>query len=302
MDSIKKIEEEITGLEEKSKAKNDKRAKEIKEKKKLGVIREIEITNPQDIAKHIKFPRVFEIVNQLKEIRVTNPQKEVKILNPQKEVKVTGIKGLFSKLSTSLETLPDKTARALGKIVLKVDLSDVVEADEVKYKKHADQISKAINGVEVKIDTAELAEAVANALDKEALAVEIINKEPLRVLTLDPKTKKPVSPGGSSLAATQISGETGRITGVPPTSQVKVAITDTAVNLPRNECHNGVLITNGGSTNILLGGRDVTDTADGTGNGYVLAPGATISVAPKNANALWINGTADTSWVSFLVT
>jgi hypothetical protein len=85
----------------------------------------------------------------------------------------------------------------------------------------------------------------------------------------------------------------------PLTGQVKIAVTGVAVQLPDKITTNGIEITNCGTTAILWGGADVTNVADGTGNGYVLAAGATASTATDNANRIWVNGTAG-GWISFL--
>ncbi len=85
--------------------------------------------------------------------------------------------------------------------------------------------------------------------------------------------------------------------------QKAVAITGTAVQLTSgsNKLLNGLLITNNGSTTVTVGfSSGVTNTADGSGNGYILAAGATTSVACTNTNQVYINGTATTSYVSFM--
>ena len=82
--------------------------------------------------------------------------------------------------------------------------------------------------------------------------------------------------------------------------QAKVAVTATAVQLASNVLTNGVIIS-AYSTNtapITIGGSTVTNTADGTGNGTILEPGASISFAVTNTNVLYINGTAN-DFVSF---
>lgn len=88
--------------------------------------------------------------------------------------------------------------------------------------------------------------------------------------------------GGSALSAT------------PKNGQAKIAVTATAVQLGSNTLLNGVIIS-AKSTNtasITIGGSGVTNTVDGTGNGLILAAGASMSWAVSNTNALWINGTA----------
>lgn len=89
--------------------------------------------------------------------------------------------------------------------------------------------------------------------------------------------------------------------GVAP-GQAAIAVTGTAVQLPDNSgIPNGIIIiANPDNTDpITVGNSDVTEDADGTGNGAVLAPGAMISAVVYNTNVIWINGTSG-DWVSFL--
>lgn len=78
------------------------------------------------------------------------------------------------------------------------------------------------------------------------------------------------------------------------TGQAKITVTSTAVQLSANTLTNGVIIS-AKSTNaasITIGGASVTNTVDGTGNGYILEAGASVSFAISNTNLLYINGTA----------
>ena len=90
-------------------------------------------------------------------------------------------------------------------------------------------------------------------------------------------------------------------TTAPITGQATIAVTGTAVQLPSNRLTNGFIIpaksTN--SANITIGGSSVTNTVDGTGNGYILAAGASMSMAQHNTNLVYINGTSG-DIVSFL--
>lgn len=82
----------------------------------------------------------------------------------------------------------------------------------------------------------------------------------------------------------------------PITGQVKVVTTGTAVVLGSSQVLiNGVIVSAKGinTQSITLGTATVTNTVDGTGNGYILAPGASISFAVSNINQIWINGTAN---------
>lgn len=88
---------------------------------------------------------------------------------------------------------------------------------------------------------------------------------------------------------------------VPLVGQAKINITGTAVQLSTQTLLNGVIIS-ARSTNvnpIALGTSSVANTVDGTGNGYILESGCSVSVACANANDLWINGTLGdfVSWI-----
>lgn len=85
----------------------------------------------------------------------------------------------------------------------------------------------------------------------------------------------------------------------PVTGQVKIAVTGTAVQLPAAVLLNGVVVkaksSNAAQTATVsgtVGSAGVTNVADGTGTGYLLAPGEASSFAVPNANALYVNGTA----------
>lgn len=88
----------------------------------------------------------------------------------------------------------------------------------------------------------------------------------------------------------------GTLIGTPVCGQAKIAVTATAVQLPSNILVNGVIITakSTNSANILIGSANtVTRTEDGTGNGTILEPGASLSFAVTNTNTLYINGAAN---------
>lgn len=78
------------------------------------------------------------------------------------------------------------------------------------------------------------------------------------------------------------------------TGQKKVAVTGTAVQIATGALLNGVVITaNVNNANpISIGGVGVNNTQDGTGNGYILQPGASVSYAVSNLSYLYINGTS----------
>ena len=81
----------------------------------------------------------------------------------------------------------------------------------------------------------------------------------------------------------------------PRVGQAKIVVTGTAVQLGTNTLLNGVIITAASANvaTITIGTSAVTNTVDGTGNGYILAAGASISFAVNNTNVLYINGTAE---------
>jgi hypothetical protein len=70
-------------------------------------------------------------------------------------------------------------------------------------------------------------------------------------------------------------------------------VTASAVSLTARALKNGLTIkakhTNAGS--VFVGGHTVTTTNDGTGNGFTLLPGESLSIGVTNANAVHIIGT-----------
>jgi hypothetical protein len=78
------------------------------------------------------------------------------------------------------------------------------------------------------------------------------------------------------------------------TGQVKIAVTGTAVQLQSNALVNGLIIksiSSNNAANQTVGASTVTNTTDGTGNGYILFPGEAASFGVSNSNAVWVNGT-----------
>lgn len=80
----------------------------------------------------------------------------------------------------------------------------------------------------------------------------------------------------------------------PIVGQVTIATTATEVQLPSHALTNGVIITakSSNTNSITIGGSGVTNIIDGTGNGYILEAGSSISFAVTNTDVLYINGTA----------
>jgi hypothetical protein len=77
--------------------------------------------------------------------------------------------------------------------------------------------------------------------------------------------------------------------------QAKIAITNTAVQLPANVLFNGLTVKSKAGNNaagVLIGSAGVTNATDGTGAGYLLAPGESVSLNIPNSNLVFINGTA----------
>lgn len=96
-------------------------------------------------------------------------------------------------------------------------------------------------------------------------------------------------------------GQPGNILlGYVVTGQKAIAFTGTAINLPDNPLKNGVIITAKSTNlnNLIIGMSNVQNTQDGTGNGYILEPGSSVSYAVTNTNTIWVNGvTSDViSW------
>ncbi len=116
------------------------------------------------------------------------------------------------------------------------------------------------------------------------------------VVIADPATDAAVASvtatNGLQVDVTRIQGSV--LAGAPVVGQGKVAVTGTAVQLGANALTIGVIVT-AKSTNghaIIVGGAGVTNTFDGTGNGYILEAGQSVSFALDNTNRLYINGTA----------
>lgn len=88
----------------------------------------------------------------------------------------------------------------------------------------------------------------------------------------------------------------------PKAGQKKLTVGGTAVPLASNiALVNGVVIT-ASLTNvatIFVGDATVNTTNDGTGSGYPLAPGQSISYATTNANLVYINSVNNTDFVSY---
>lgn len=87
-------------------------------------------------------------------------------------------------------------------------------------------------------------------------------------------------------------GGGSQLMGYVVTGQKKITSTGIAVNLPSNSLKNGVIVTAKSSNtgDILIGMSNVSTTEDGTGNGYILEAGSSVSYAVTDTATIWING------------
>lgn len=78
----------------------------------------------------------------------------------------------------------------------------------------------------------------------------------------------------------------------PATGQVIIAVTGTAVQLGDNALVNGVIVAAhvDNAEAMMVGGSGVTNVETGSGNGFILEPGAMVSFAIDNSNDLFVNG------------
>lgn len=110
--------------------------------------------------------------------------------------------------------------------------------------------------------------------------------------------------GGNAVTTTvpvsgsvQISSLVNPLVASPLVGQSKIASTSVAVRLNGGTSQpltNGIIISapSGNVSPISVGTSSVNNTADGTGNGYLLAAGGSISFAVTNTNDIYINGTS----------
>lgn len=79
------------------------------------------------------------------------------------------------------------------------------------------------------------------------------------------------------------------------TGQKAVAVTGTAIKLSDvNGLTNGAIVKadSANAAPIVIGGSSITNTVDGTGNGFVLVAGESISVPVADLSNIFINGTS----------
>lgn len=77
--------------------------------------------------------------------------------------------------------------------------------------------------------------------------------------------------------------------------QSKIAVTGTAIQLPAVNAEQFVVLkalsTN--VSNITVGVSGLTNTVNGTGNGFILEPGDMLPIVVDNLSKIYINGTAN---------
>jgi len=90
------------------------------------------------------------------------------------------------------------------------------------------------------------------------------------------------------------------ISTAPITGQAIISSTGVAVQLSSGTLTNGVIITafSNNTAPIVIGGSGVTNTINGSGNGYILEAGASVSMAVDNPSRIYINGTSG-DFISF---
>jgi len=84
--------------------------------------------------------------------------------------------------------------------------------------------------------------------------------------------------------------------------QLKITTTGTAVCPPSAALSSGNITVTAADVNVaplVVGTSSVTNTINGTGNGFVLKPGASVPEVAANASAVCVNGTAG-DWFSYL--
>lgn len=85
------------------------------------------------------------------------------------------------------------------------------------------------------------------------------------------------------------------------TGQRAVAVAGTAVALGSGALVNGVAVTASlsNTTKVFIGPAGVTTADTGSGNGYPLAPGQSVSFGVSDLGAIFLNGTVAGQFVSY---
>jgi hypothetical protein len=92
------------------------------------------------------------------------------------------------------------------------------------------------------------------------------------------------------------------VVGAAVFGQAQVATANTAVQLPSNAVTQGVVVQalRANTDQIYVGSSSSLNTThDGTGNGFELQPGQSLTLAVSNTNAIWINSATAGSAVCF---
>ena len=116
------------------------------------------------------------------------------------------------------------------------------------------------------------------------------------ISSVDGETPVPVAvvPGTGALI---VNGAANALVTTPLVGQTKIGSTGTAVQLNGGTSQpltNGIIITApaGNTGTVCIGPSTVNNTTNGSGNGYILAQGGSISFAVTNTTDIWINGTS----------
>lgn len=121
--------------------------------------------------------------------------------------------------------------------------------------------------------------------------------EGMPFVALSGPTGDPLDTFGNILKVAVSSPVQSVLVNSPLVGQSKIATTGTSLSLNSGTSQvltNGLIITasSANAASIAIGASGVTNTGGGTGSGYLLAPGASVSFAIANTNQIYINGTS----------
>lgn len=81
------------------------------------------------------------------------------------------------------------------------------------------------------------------------------------------------------------------------TFQGKIAVTNTAQAIPANALQNDIITISAKAGNTgpitIINASSASTATDGTGAGFILNAGTTVTISVLNTNALWVSGTAN---------
>jgi hypothetical protein len=133
------------------------------------------------------------------------------------------------------------------------------------------------------------------------IVYEVNSNDPIYEMPLLPANAAQETGGNLAAIASAVNSgvmlTAGSLVSSPSVGQAVIASTGTAVQLNGGTSQtltNGIVVS-AANTNVApisIGNSGVNNTANGSGNGYLLTPGASISFAAANTNELYINGTA----------